>query len=132
MAGMNITDKRKEAIAFTEPYGRTPSTFAVLKSSPLAKLPMPAKSFRSIRTGLTAAEKSINEIKPLLKGKVIGVQTSTAQANFSRSTSRTSSTSASTRPPSSTTSTSRPAASTASSRRSRTSKASSKSRRTRT
>ena len=28
MAGMNITDKRKEAIAFTQPYGRTPSTFA--------------------------------------------------------------------------------------------------------
>ena len=39
MAGMNITDKRKEAIAFTQPYGRTPSTFAVLKSNALAKLP---------------------------------------------------------------------------------------------
>src|SRR5450759_481502 len=39
MSGMNITDKRKEAIAFTQPYGRTPSTFAVLKSNPLAKLP---------------------------------------------------------------------------------------------
>jgi hypothetical protein len=82
MAGMNITDKRKEAIAFTEPYGRTPSTFAVLKSSPLAKLPDAGKVYSLNPEGLSAAEKSINDIKPMLKGKVIGVQTSTAQANF--------------------------------------------------
>jgi octopine/nopaline transport system substrate-binding protein len=82
MAGMNITDKRKEAIAFTEPYGRTPSTFAVLKSSPLAKLPDAGKVYSLNPEGLAAAEKSINDIKPMLKGKVIGVQTSTAQANF--------------------------------------------------
>jgi octopine/nopaline transport system substrate-binding protein len=42
---MNITDKRKEAIMFTQPYGRTPSTFAVLKSSPLAKLPEAGKVY---------------------------------------------------------------------------------------
>lgn len=82
MAGMNITDKRKEAIAFTQPYGRTPSTFAVLKSSPLAKLPDAGKVYSLNPEGLAAAEKSINDIKPMLKGKVIGVQTSTAQANF--------------------------------------------------
>jgi len=82
MAGMNITDKRKEAIAFTQPYGRTPSTFAVLKSSALAKLPEAGKVYSLNPEGAAAAEKSINEIKPMLKGKVIGVQTSTAQANF--------------------------------------------------
>ena len=82
MAGMNITDKRKEAIAFTTPYGRTPSTFAVLKSNALAKLPDDGKVYSLMPDGLAAAEKSINQIKPLLKGKVIGVQTSTAQANF--------------------------------------------------
>jgi octopine/nopaline transport system substrate-binding protein len=82
MAGMNITDKRKEAIAFTTPYGRTPSTFAVLKSNALAKLPDDGKVYSLMPDGLAAAEKSINDIKPLLKGKVIGVQTSTAQANF--------------------------------------------------
>jgi octopine/nopaline transport system substrate-binding protein len=32
--------------------------------------------------GLAAAQKSLNDLKPMLKGKVIGVQTSTAQANF--------------------------------------------------
>jgi len=82
MAGMNITDKRKEAIAFTQPYGRTPSTFAVLKSSPLAKLPEAGKVYSLSGDAVTAAEKSVNDLKPMLKGKVIGVQTSTAQASF--------------------------------------------------
>jgi len=82
MAGMNITDKRKEAIMFTQPYGRTPSTFAVLKSSPLAKLPEAGKVYSLNADALAAAQKSLNELKPMLKGKVIGVQTSTAQANF--------------------------------------------------
>jgi len=82
MAGMNITDKRKEAIAFSAIYGRTPSTFAVLKSSPLAKLPEAGKVYALDAAGIAASEKSLAELKPLLKGKVIGVQTSTAQANF--------------------------------------------------
>jgi len=82
MAGMNITDKRKEAIAFSQTYGRTPSTFAVLKSNPLAKLPEAGKVYSLNADGAVAAEKSLNELKPLLKGKIIGVQTSTAQANF--------------------------------------------------
>ena len=55
MAGMNITDKRKEAIVFTQPYGRTPSTFAVLKSMPLAKLPEAGKVFSLNPDGLAAA-----------------------------------------------------------------------------
>jgi octopine/nopaline transport system substrate-binding protein len=54
----------------------------VLKSNALAKLPDDGKVYSLMPDGLAAAEKSINEIKPLLKGKVIGVQTSTAQANF--------------------------------------------------
>ena len=82
MAGMNITEKRKEAIIFTQPYGRTPSTFAVLKSSPLAKLPEQGKVYSLNPEGLAAAQKSLDGLKPMLKGKVIGVQTSTAQANF--------------------------------------------------
>ncbi len=82
MAGMNITDKRKEAIIFTQPYGRTPSTFAVLKTGSLAKLPEQGKVYSLNPEGLAAAQKSLNDLKPMLKGKVIGVQTSTAQANF--------------------------------------------------
>jgi len=82
MAGMNITDKRKEAIAFSAIYGRTPSTFAVLKSNPLAKMAEPGKVYSLNADGVAAGEKSLNELKPMLKGKIVGVQTSTAQANF--------------------------------------------------
>ena len=60
MAGMNITDKRKEAIAFTQAYGRTPSTFAVLKSNALAKLPEAGKVYSLNADGVVAAEKSLN------------------------------------------------------------------------
>jgi len=82
MAGMNITDKRKEAIAFSQIYGRTPSTFAVLKSNALAKLPDAGTVYSLNPDGVVVAEKSLEALKPALKGKVIGVQTSTAQANF--------------------------------------------------
>src|SRR5215510_9767453 len=55
MAGMKITEKRKEAIIFTQPYGRTPSTFAVLKSSPLAKLHEQGKVYSLNPEGLAVA-----------------------------------------------------------------------------
>ncbi len=80
MAGMNITERRKEAIAFTQPYGRQVSTFGVLKSSALAKLPELGKVYSLNPDGIATAEKSLEALKPALKGKVIGVQTSTVQA----------------------------------------------------
>lgn len=82
MATMNITEKRKEAIAFSRPYGQTPTTFAVLKSNALAKLPETGKVYPLSADGSGAAETSMNSLKPLLKGKLVGVQTSTAHANF--------------------------------------------------
>ena len=39
MAAMNITDKRLETINFSDVYAAAPASFAVLKSSPLAKMP---------------------------------------------------------------------------------------------
>lgn len=83
MAGMNISPKRLEAINFSLPYGRTPSTFAVTKDSPLAKMPGADQVYSLIGgADLAAAEKAAAELKPMLKGKVIGAQTSTIQANF--------------------------------------------------
>ena len=81
MAGMTITDKRKEVIAFSIPYADTPSVFLAAKDSPLAKLPGTGQSF-NLTTQQAAAEKAIDAYKPLLKGKTIGVQGSTIQANF--------------------------------------------------
>jgi octopine/nopaline transport system substrate-binding protein len=81
MAGMTITDKRKEVINFSIPYADTPSVFLTATNSPLAKLPGTGQAF-NISTQQAAAEKAIEDLKPLLKGKSIGVQTSTIQANF--------------------------------------------------
>ena len=81
MAGMTITDKRKEVINFSIPYADTPSVFLTAKNSPLAKFPGTGQAF-NLGTQQAATEKAIEDLKPLLKGKSIGVQTSTIQANF--------------------------------------------------
>jgi octopine/nopaline transport system substrate-binding protein len=81
MAGMSITDKRKEVINFTGPYANSPNGYLVAKDSPLAKMPGTGQAY-NLSTQQAAAEKSIDAVKPLLKGKTIGVQTSTIHSNF--------------------------------------------------
>jgi octopine/nopaline transport system substrate-binding protein len=81
MAGMSVTPKREEAIAFSIPYGSTGQTFGVLKSSPLAALPRKGEVF-SLATSEAEAVKAIEELKPLLKGAVVGVQGSSIAAAF--------------------------------------------------
>jgi octopine/nopaline transport system substrate-binding protein len=77
MAAMSITPKRLEVIDFSRPYSQAPSTFAVPKDSPLAK--MPATRVSLDEKG--AAEAMVKDLTPFLKGKVIGVQVSTIQAD---------------------------------------------------
>ncbi|MBZ6078059.1 transporter substrate-binding domain-containing protein [Microvirga puerhi] len=81
MAGMSATAKREEVMAFTQPYGTTGQTFAVLKSSPLANMPLKDRVF-SLSSNEAGAAAAIDELKPVLKGKVIGVQGSSIAANF--------------------------------------------------
>jgi octopine/nopaline transport system substrate-binding protein len=81
MAGMNITDKRLEVINFSQAYASSPGTFAVLKDSPLAKMPDAGKVF-SLTTDEAGAKKAIEALKPMLKGKVIGAQVSTTHYSF--------------------------------------------------
>jgi octopine/nopaline transport system substrate-binding protein len=81
MAGMSATAKREEVMAFTQPYGTTGQTFAVLKSSLLVNLPEKGKVF-SLSSDEAGAAAAVEELKPLLKGKIIGVQGSSIAANF--------------------------------------------------
>ncbi len=81
MAGMTITDKRKESINFTDSYGATPNGFATTKTSPLAKLPGLGTSLSLVKEE-AEANKIIEEMKTMLKGKVIGVQSSTTNSGF--------------------------------------------------
>ena len=79
MAGMNITPKRMETLAFTQPYAGGPHGFMTLKSSPLAKLPT---GDYNLTKDLAAAEKAIDGFKDQFKGKIIGVQGSTTNSAF--------------------------------------------------
>jgi octopine/nopaline transport system substrate-binding protein len=81
MAGMSITEERKKTIDFAGPYANSPNGFLVAKNSPLAKMPGMGEAF-NLSTQQAAAEKAIEAYKPLLKGKTVGVQTSTIHSNF--------------------------------------------------
>jgi octopine/nopaline transport system substrate-binding protein len=81
MAGMSATAKREEVMAFTQAYGTTGQTFAVLRSSPLVDLPEKGKVF-SLSSDEAGAASAVEELKPHLKGKIIGVQGSSIAANF--------------------------------------------------
>ncbi|WP_112662727.1 lysine/arginine/ornithine ABC transporter substrate-binding protein [Microvirga flavescens] len=81
MAGMNITDKRLEVIAFSRPYASGLHGFATMKDSPLAKLAGTGERVNFDKDP-AAAEKIIGEWKALLKGKTVGTQTATVNLAF--------------------------------------------------
>jgi octopine/nopaline transport system substrate-binding protein len=81
IAGMQITDKRLEVIDFAGPYAKTPGSFAALKGSPLAGFKGPLETV-TLNEISAEEQKLIDDIKALLKGKVIGVQTTTTHSNF--------------------------------------------------
>lgn len=79
MASMFITDKRLEVIDFSRPYAIDPSSFAVAKTSALAKAGLGGK-FDLNKPG--DAQATIDKIKPLVKGQTIGVQAATTNLQF--------------------------------------------------
>ncbi len=81
MDAMTITDERRKAIDFSDRYADSPNGFLVAKDSPLAQMPGTGQAF-NLGTQQAEADKAIAAIKPLLKGKTIGVQTSTIQSSF--------------------------------------------------
>ena len=80
MSGMAITPKRLEVIAFSVPYTNSPTTFGVLKAGDPATLP--GTGTRVSLTDDAARTRAIAELTPVLKGKTVGVQVSTIQADF--------------------------------------------------
>jgi octopine/nopaline transport system substrate-binding protein len=81
MAGMSITDERKQVIDFAGPYADSPNGYLVEKGSPLAKMPGTGQTYNLV-SQRTESEKAIEATKPLLKGKTIGVQVSTTHPVF--------------------------------------------------
>lgn len=81
MAGMSITEERREVIGFTDSYAATPARFAVLETSDLV-------GYRTSleRIDLTEVDEveqaAIDEIASALAGMTVGVQVATTHANF--------------------------------------------------
>ena len=78
MAAMSITPKRAEVIAFSVPYVASPATFEV----PKAMADLPDTGMHVSLFNKEAADAMIAKLGPALKGKVIGAQVSTIQADF--------------------------------------------------
>lgn len=81
ISGMSITPKREEVVLFTAPYGSTGQTFATSKGSQLVGLPDKGEAF-SLTSNEAGAVAEIEKMKPLLKGKVLGVQTASIASAF--------------------------------------------------
>lgn len=81
IAGMQITAKRLEVIDFAGPYAKTPGSFAALKKSPLAQYKSPIELV-TLNEISADEQKVIDAMRELLKGKVIGVQTTTIHSDF--------------------------------------------------
>jgi len=80
MSGMSITDKRLQVIDFSRSYSVSPTTFAVPKASTLAQ--MPATGTRVSLDDKAATEAAMKSLAPALKGKIVGVQVATIQADM--------------------------------------------------
>jgi octopine/nopaline transport system substrate-binding protein len=80
MDGMSVTAQRLNVIDFSEPYTQSPSTLLVPKDGPLAKLADTGK--RVSLDDKAATDQAIADITPMLKGKTVGVQVATIQANL--------------------------------------------------
>ncbi len=80
MAGMSITEKRRQVIAFSRPYALTSNYFVVARSSNIAPLGSDTKVDLSAKTEENSA--LLQKLKTNLQGKVIGVQGSTNAEAF--------------------------------------------------
>jgi len=82
MAGMSITEKRKQVISFSEPYALTSNYFVVAKSLDLPAMDNGMKL--DLTTETDAGKRLLADLKANLKGRSIGVQGSTNAEAFVR------------------------------------------------
>jgi len=81
MDGMSITEERLKEIDFSKPYAAPPAAFMAAKDSPVAKALGPGKVVNAGKDK-AAGDAAIKAVQAALKGKTIGVQSSTTHANF--------------------------------------------------
>jgi octopine/nopaline transport system substrate-binding protein len=81
MAGMSITDERKEVINFSGSYANEPAYFAVRKDSDLASY-QTDMNLADLDEVDSQEQAAIDALKEALDGKSVGVQVATTHANF--------------------------------------------------
>lgn len=81
IAAMAPTEERRKIVNFSTQYALGPRSFVTLKDSPLASVPAADKVF-DLKKSPEETQKAIDDLKPLLKGKTIGIQGSTTHAVF--------------------------------------------------
>ncbi len=83
MAGMSITPERQEVIAFSRAYATTPAIFVAPIASELAAAGLPET--RVDLAEVSAEEEALlGQLRALVEGKTVGVQTATIHENFLR------------------------------------------------
>ena len=82
MAGMSITDERKQKINFSQGYADEVASFAVLKGSSIKPKTPKSISLSNIDSN---DQKTLDALKKAFAGKIIGVQTGTIHQNFLKS-----------------------------------------------
>lgn len=83
MAGMSITDARKEVISFSRAYVVTPGRFVVTRDSPFADFATDLEYIQMDDVD-DAEQAAIDAVVETFRGNVIGVQTATTHENFLR------------------------------------------------
>lgn len=81
ISSMGVTPAREKVVGFSIPYTKAPNGFMTLKSSSLAALPDLNKLF-NLRLDEPGAQAEIAKLKPMLSGKILGVQSSTTASAF--------------------------------------------------
>ena len=82
VAGMSITEERKEKVNFTNGYMNDGARFSVLKSSGLAGLSAGGVSKVNMNNAGGKEKAAVGQLVAAMKGKSVCVQSSTTHANF--------------------------------------------------
>ena len=82
IAGMSITEERKEKVNFTTGYMTDGARFAVLRNSGLANLNVAGMSKVNLNNAGGKEQAAIGQLNAAMEGKTVCVQSSTIHQNF--------------------------------------------------
>ena len=82
VAGMSITEERKQKVNFTTGYMNDGARFSVLKDSKLANIAIPGVSKVNMNNAGGKEKAAVGQLVAAFEGKTVCVQSSTTHANF--------------------------------------------------